>query len=438
MLKRLSLFIIISFTIFISCCKKDEPEPVSGEVTPAMARDSLYFIMQQYYYWFDKMPSVTRSNYADPYEIMEALRYKTLDRWSFVADYDEFNAEMQGTFVGHGFRIGLDENSIARIAMIYNHSPLYSEGVRRGWIVKKINDTDIAPILIAGDGTAYSNLIGPYSEDVTNTFLFQRPNGSEVTISSKKKSFTVNTVILYDTLHLTSGITGHLVLESFITPTDDELKTAFTYFKANNVTDLILDLRYNTGGYLTVAQNLASYIGGNGLAGITFAKLQYNAKNQNANSTFQFKNTSYSLGVPRLIVITTRSTASASEAVMNGLRNHINIVSIGDTTNGKPTGMNGWSCAKKYWFWPVTFKMVNSSDEGDYYAGFAPSKLATDDITHDFDDRNEQCLRQAISYLQTGGFTGKGADEFSRHKQLDEIPSWRSNAFGVTKQDVGF
>ena len=61
-------------------------------------------------------------------------------------------AEMQGTFVGHGFRIGLDDADNARIALIYTGSPLYAEGVRRGWIVKKINDTDIAPILISRDG----------------------------------------------------------------------------------------------------------------------------------------------------------------------------------------------------------------------------------------------------------------------------------------------
>ena len=429
--RRSVFFTIVLFTILVSCCKKDDPEPIPTEVTPAMARDSLYFIMKQYYYWFDKMPSVTKENYEDPYDLMDALRYKTLDRWSFVADYDEFNAEMLGTFVGHGFRIGVDNNSNARIAMIYKGSDLYLEpnNVRRGWIVKKINNVEIAPILIAKDGAAYSELIGPGTEGITNIFLFQRPDGSEVTISSTKKSFTINSVILYDTLHLTSGMTGHLVFESFITPSDEELKTAFTFFKDNNVKDLILDLRYNLGGYLNIAQNLASYIAGNGLAGNTFAKLLYNAKNQGANTTFQFKNTLYGLSLSRLIVISSRSTASASEAVMNGLKSHISVVSIGDTTNGKPTGMNGWTCAKKYYFWPVTFKIVNSADEGDYFDGFAPAKLATDDITHDFDDRDEMCLKQAISYLQTGAFSSKGIDGFSRHYQLDEKPSWMSNAF---------
>jgi len=428
---RSAILLIIFFSVFTSC-KKD---PVITEVTPAMARDTLYYIMKQWYYWYDKMPSVTKENYEDPYLLLEALRYKTYDRWSFVADYDEFLAEIEGTFVGHGFRIGVDKDQNARIAMIFNKSPLYSEGVRRGWIVKKINDVDIAPILIAGDGTAYSNLIGPATAGVTNTFLFQRPDGSEVTISSTKKSFTINSVIMYDTLHLSTGITGHMVLESFINPTPDELKTAFAFFQSCNVTSFILDLRYNTGGFLSGAQSLASYLAGNNLASQVFAKLQYNNKNQNSNYSFTYKTTSYGLNLPKVIVITTRSTASASEAVINGLRSFLDVICIGDTTNGKPTGMNGWPCAKKYYFWPVTFKIVNASDEGDYFDGFAPDQLATDDITHDFNDRNERCLKQAISYLQTGAFTGKGTEGFVHSVQISEKPAWMSNAFGTVVRE---
>ena len=335
-MKNLLLILIISLSVFASCNRDDD-----NEVTPAMARDSLYYIMKQWYYWYDLMPVVNKENYTDPYALLEAMRYRPLDRWSFVADYDEFNAEMHGSFVGHGIRIGLDNINKARISMIYNKSPLYASGVRRGWIIKSINGIDIAPLLLAGDIVAYNNVIGPSTEGITNLFLFQKPDLTDIEISSTKTSFTLNSVILYDTLHLSSGVTGHLVSESFITPTDDELKVAFAFFKANNVKDLILDLRYNSGGYLYVAQNLASYIAGNGLAGTTFAKLLYNNKNQDANSSFPFKSTSYSMGFQKLIVITTRLTASASEAVMNGLSDFVDIISIGDTTNGKPTGMNG-------------------------------------------------------------------------------------------------
>lgn len=436
-MKRLLLLLIFIIIIFSSCSEKippvDDPDPVV--LTPAMARDSLYYLMKQWYYWYDLMPVVNKANYADPYELMEAMRYKPLDRWSFVADYDEFVAQMEGTFVGHGFRIGVDEEEKARIAMIYSRSPLYANGVRRGWIVKKINNVDIAPILISGDGAAYSNVIGPAQAGITNTFIFQKPDGTEVTVSSTKSSFTINSVLLYDTLHLSSGITGHLVFESFIQPSSDELADAFEFFKANNVKDLILDLRYNSGGYLYVAQTLASYIAGNtpGSAKATFAKLKYNNVNTNQNTTYPFKTTSYPLDLPRLVVITTRLTASASEAVMNGLTPFMNVISLGDTTNGKPTGMNGWPVGEKYFFWPVTFKIVNKNDEGEYFDGIAPAKMLTDDIRYDFDDRKELCLGEAIHYLTTGSVSGKGAVSFRRNPQFSEKPEWMNNAFATEK-----
>ncbi|MBK7712668.1 MAG: hypothetical protein IPJ37_18190 [Bacteroidales bacterium] len=152
--------------------------------------------MNEWYLWNEEMPTVNKDNYADPYLLMDAMRYKLLDRWSFVADYEEFMAEMQGSFVGHGFRIGLDDSGNARIVLVYSNSPLYANGVRRGWIVKKINDTDVAPILESQNSTAYSNLIGPSEAGITNKFLFQTPEGKDSVIMSTKSSFTLNSVIL--------------------------------------------------------------------------------------------------------------------------------------------------------------------------------------------------------------------------------------------------
>lgn len=381
------------------------------------------------------MPVVTKENYKDPYEILEAMRYKTLDRWSYILTGEEYNAQATGTFVGHGFRIGVDPSGNARIAMIYNNSPLYASGVRRGWIVKKINNVDVAPILIANDGTAYSNLIGKSEAGITNIFLFKRPDGSEVTISSTKATFTINTVLLYDTLHISNVVTGHLVFESFLPPAQNELNTAFAFFKANDIKDLILDLRYNSGGYLSFAQTLASYIAGDSKKGITFAKLSYNNKHPEADTSYLFTTTPSSLALQKLVVITTRSTASASEDVINGLKPIVNVVTLGDTTNGKPTGMNGWDIgrAHKYYVFPVTFKIVNSQNQGDFFDGIFPAKVLADDITRDWKDRNELCLKEAIYYLQTGSVSSKGIAPFKRYPQFSEKPSRMTNGFAINK-----
>ncbi len=428
------LYIAIIITLLFASCKKD-PDPVVTGLSDAMARDSLYYLMRQWYYWYDQMPAVKKENYTDPYQLLEAMRYKTLDKWSFVADYNEFIAEMQGEFVGHGIRIGIDNSRKARIAMIYSESPLYKvNGVRRGWIVKSVNGYDIAKIISDGDAAAYNTALGASTAGVTNKFVFTKPDGTDIEISSVKTSFTINSVLLYDTLHLSTGVTGHLVFESFISPSPAELATAFKFFEENNIKDLILDLRYNSGGYLSVAQTLATEIGGKTLAnsGSVFGVLKYNDKNQDQNYTYKFdKNVQLNISLTRVIVISSRHTASASEAVMNGLKPFMNVVSIGDTTSGKPVGMNGWDVGEKYFFWPITFKIVNKNNEGDYFKGIAPEKAVSDDITHDFNDRNELCLKEAIKYIETGTFSTKGSDSFYRYNQYSEKPQWSNRGLSI-------
>jgi carboxyl-terminal processing protease len=440
-MKKLIYLLILLFAVTGSC-KKDTIAPddsTSGtSVTPAMARDSLYYIMKAWYYWYNKPEAVSvttanKSNYPDPYKLLEAMRYKTLDRWSFIEDYDKFIAETQGKFVGHGFRIGVDNSLKARIALIYNNSPLYANGVRRGWIIKSINGTNPAPILISGDTAAYSNLVQPGRAGITNTFVFTRPNGTDTTISSTKSSFDINTVLLSEVLQLSSGPTGHLVFESFFDPAPDELAAAFKTFKENNITNLILDLRYNSGGDLMIAQKLASYLAGNSPRENIFLKLQHNDQRQSYNSIVPFVTTVSPMTLPKLVVITSRSTASASEDVINGLKPLFDVITLGDTTNGKPTGMYSWLVAKKYAMLPISFKVVNSQDQGDFFDGIFPAKVIGDDITRDFNDREESCFKEAVSYLENGSFSTKSLMTFKSYPQFSEKPQWMNNAFGPRK-----
>ncbi len=404
------LFIILFLTTLItSACKKDVPPVV---VTPTLtadeqARDYLYTKMNSNYFWYNLMPVVVKENYPDPYKLLDAMEYKKLDRWSFVETYAQFQAQNSGGFVGHGISLGLDPSKNVRIAQIYSNSPLYSKGVRRGWIVKKLNGTDLAPIFIANDGTAYSNLIGASQAGITNTFLFQTPAGKDSTITSTKASFTLNTVIIADTLHLKSGITGHLVFDEFIPPSNQELMTAFSYFSQNNIKDLIVDLRYNGGGDISVLTNLASYIAGAPKFNTPFLKLTFNDKNTASNKTYNFNSVAYPLSLTKLIVITTRGTASASEDLINGLRPILDVKCFGDTTNGKPVGMVGVQYKTDYMFFPITFSLVNSADFGDFYKGITPEKYVIDDITKDWNNRNESCLKEAIYYLEHGSVSAK-------------------------------
>ena len=155
------LFILLSILILgFSSCKKDVAPESKNAVIDAQARDDLYNVMNEDYFWYNLMPVVVKTNYKNPADLLDAMIYKTLDRWSFVQTYDEYVAQSQGAFVGHGISMGLDPSNQVRIAQIYSRSPLYPLGVRRGWIVKNINGIDLARIFISKDSAAYNQAIG--------------------------------------------------------------------------------------------------------------------------------------------------------------------------------------------------------------------------------------------------------------------------------------
>lgn len=409
-MKKILLITALLIPMVFSCKKEPEPEPIVPTLEE-QARDGLYDLMKVVYLWYDKMPTVKVSDYAGPEALLEAMRYLPRDKWSFVSNYDDFMNMMGGSFVGHGISLALDPGNQVRIVSIYHNSDLWPQGVRRGWIVKAVNNIPIAPIFIAGDNTAYNNLMGPSTAGITNNFLFVKPDGTEVTFSSTKASFTINSVTSATILDLPGGKTGYLCFETFIEPSEQELNDAFAYFKANNITDLIIDLRYNRGGYLNIAQQLASLVMGAADTTKVCYKLKYN--NQVAadwNESYNFTRTQSPLGLNRVVFITTGSTASASEVVINSLKPYVTVKLVGTTTAGKPTGMNLWGFPfptssnqnpdYQYVFAPVTFEYVNALDQGAFYDGITPDVLANDDITHDFGDPEELSLKAAIAVLE--------------------------------------
>ena len=168
---------------------------------------------------------------------------------------------------------------------------------------------------------------------------------------------------------------------------------------------MILDLRYNPGGFMNIATLLASLITGENTNGEVFTKLIYNDKKSDESSSAIFEEQSNSLNLNRVIILTTDGTASASEALINGLEPHIEVVTIGETTYGKPVGMKVFQY-EDYVFLPITFRIANSNNESDYYDGIQPDALCNDDFTRAFDNREEAYLKEAIYYLENGSFSG--------------------------------
>ncbi len=394
------------FFLFVTGCEKDDPPP-SEEIK---ARDQFYKLMNDWYLWYNEMPDVDKSQYDTPEELLEAMRYLPKDIYSYITSWQEFESRMlEGKYIGHGFSWGFDDNGNARIIFIFEDSPLYNEEVRRGWIISKVNGT---PITIENGSTIFGDKTVGYE----NTIEFITSADSTVSITTAKKEIQKNSVLYYDTLHINGTVTAHMVFQEFMQPSIEEFTEVFDYFSTTGVTEMILDLRYNPGGLTSVATLLASLITGENTAGEIFTKCIYNDKKSDENSSAIFEEQSNSLNLNRVIILTTRGTASASEALINGLEPHIDVVTIGDVTYGKPVGMKVF-LYEDYVFLPITFRIANSKNESDYYDGIQPDALCNDDFTRAFNNREEACLKEAIYYLENGSFSGTKDRKVKAHEE---------------------
>jgi carboxyl-terminal processing protease len=216
-----------------------------------------------------------------------------------------------------------------------------------------------------------------------------------------KRLVTIPTVSLTRAYDVNGRKVGYISFKNFVQPSFDALDAAFTELRAREVNELVLDLRYNGGGLVTVAQYLASLIGGVRTNGQVFAEYFHNDRNTFRNRTLRFQPTSNPLTLDRLVVITTRASASASELVINALRPFMPVLVIGDRTYGKPVGQYVINFCDKV-LAPVSFTLRNANREGDYFDGIPPTCTAPDDLNTALGDPQEGSLREALAVIATG------------------------------------
>ncbi|MBT6454873.1 MAG: hypothetical protein HOK37_04950 [Gammaproteobacteria bacterium] len=164
---------------------------------------------------------------------------------------------------------------------------------------------------------------------------------------------------------------------------------------------MVLDLRYNGGGRVSVAQNLASYMVPTTSSTDLFALLKQNDKHQDLNYSYYFKTMVNELDLDRVVVITSGSTASASEMVINGLKPFVDVKTVGNKTYGKPVGMNPVEFDDKV-ILPITFATYNQDGEGEYFNGIPYDCFVRDDLNSAFGDPEEGMLAEALVVSQNG------------------------------------
>ncbi len=360
----------------------------------------VYDIMTDTYLWYDKVPRVNPANYSSPETLLNDVVYTERDRWSYITDavsYDDLFEE--GRFVGYGFYLKFDETFALRVAYVYEDSPASRAGFRRGVEVLAVNDKTVSEIQNNG---LWGEIFGPDEIGVVSTFQLRFGDEAPVTRTLEKEVVTINTVLFAEIYETAAGPVGYLVFNRFLEPGREALSAVFDDFKASGVVDLILDLRYNGGGRLSVSLHLAALIGGEKTAEQIYSVFLHNDKYEHWNGAWFYPPASQSaLNLDRVIVITTHSTCSASETVINGLAPFIEVIAVGGTTCGKPVGMYGYDFCGKH-ISPVEFEVVNANGEGGYYEGIFPVCPAMDELTAQLGDPDEGALKTAFDYLETG------------------------------------
>lgn len=433
---KTTLLLFIAVFTFQSCQDNDD-------IAPPASLDIQNFIwkgLNQYYLWQADVPNLADDRFADqtqlntflsgypvPEDLFNALKVdKNTDRFSWIVDdYLELEGSLQGTTKNNGVDFGLSRKPgstteiFGYVRYIIANSDASNKPIKRGDYFTAVNGTQLTlsnyESLLFGSNESYTLNLADY-------------NGTTIVANGKSVALT-KTVLsenpILKNIVITSGShkIGYLMYNGFYANYDTQLNDAFASLKSQGVTDLVLDLRYNGGGSVQTATRLASMITGQ-FKGQVFAKQQWNKK---INDYFEANNPAAlynyftdkiettainSLNLTRVYILTSASTASASELVINGLAPHIDVIQIGDVTVGKnvgsvtlydsPTfGSENRNPKHRYAMQPIVLKIVNSKGEGDYFSGLQPDFLQKETISTYgiLGDINEPLLSTAIGKI---------------------------------------
>jgi len=501
-----AFFGLLCLAATTSCKKNKDIEiatpttPVTGTATGTRAQltqDSIFLYAKQVYLWNTSLPEYAAFNprqYAGTVDGFEQELYALTQyspknattgfpyeytgtagsaKYSYIDDISEHNVlaavknekssvDLEGVGNDFGLKLGAyysaatgDQYAIY-IQAVYQGSPSDLKGLTRGATITKINGVTY--------GSNYTN-----ESAAVNTAL----NASSITVAGMlKDGVTPFNYTLAKTTYKSSPIysakvlavsgtkVGYLAYARFSNLTNSQaaFDAAFSDFATQGVTKLVIDLRYNGGGYVNTAEYLVNLIAPSSLTGQVMFKERYNTlmqtgtadimKNQplfDDNGDFQFVTennvkrvanytdlakdyfseakqvTNFSKkgslqGVTDVVFIVTRNTASASELVINSLKPYLNVKIVGTNSYGKPVGFFPITIDYKldattkketgYDVYYSMFQTTNSKGEGEYFNGFTPDlSVTSDDASHDFGDIKENNLAKALSLIITGPLT---------------------------------
>ncbi|AFL82436.1 periplasmic protease [Aequorivita sublithincola DSM 14238] len=427
---KIKFFIpLLALSLLLTSCFED----MDDNIQPATTIDIQNFIyrgLNYYYLYKADTPELANdvfgnqaelndflNNYETPESLFDYL-LSSQDRFSnLFSDFRVIEDALNGISLSNGMEYGLvfypdnSGNVFGYVRYVSPNTDAEAKGLQRGDLFTTVDGQQITDKNFMNLFTPNSYTIGLATSDGTN-FL---PTGETVALT--KAEYNENPVFKVKTIDVNGEKIGYLMYNSFIRNYDIQLNDAFAKFKADGVTNLVVDLRYNGGGAVETATDLASMITGQ-FNGQVFYKEFWNADRQAANASDGLFDGSISNGAPtnslnlsNVYILTTRRTASASELVINGLKPYINTVQVGDLTTGKfqasfllydapaPNFSRQQANPSHYYaMLPLVFKTSNAVGNTDYGDGLFPEILLRENY---FDlgqlgDENEPLLAAAL------------------------------------------
>ena len=376
----------------------------------------IWTALNDYYLWQEEVPSLADEikpigsaryrelikPYPEPESFFESLKYEQ-DKYSLIrSNYEDIENSIKGIDANNGLkfilsRYGSGENILGVVTHILAESDAANKDIRRGDIFTSVDGQNLNlnnyRELLFGDNLNYTLNMA----DLNNNLL--SPNGKNVSLT-KTENFQSNPIQISKIINTGASKIGYLMYNQFAEGFDDDLNNVFSSFKAEQINDLILDLRYNGGGLVRSAVNLAGMITGQ-FNGEVFAKYLWNKKLMtyfnsdlerfssqleiNFSESLADGTPINSLNLSRVYIITSGRSASSSELVINGLSPYINVIQVGDNTYGKNVGgpaalydyidNDGTKHPNHtYAIYCMTFYSANSNDFYDYADGLAPQE----------------------------------------------------------------
>ncbi|CDF78811.1 carboxyl-terminal protease [Formosa agariphila KMM 3901] len=451
------LFLFALLLCFTDCAKDLDDYPV----TTTDINDFVWKGMNTFYLYKDEVPNLSDarflseteyqnylSDYSKPEDLFYSLLYNTdtEDRFSWITDdYIALEQQFSGESSTHGMEYGLvrlrsDNTAVfGYVRYVLPGTDAEFKGLKRGAIFNRVDgellyynsetDTNIGLM----SGSSYTIGMASYNNQGTETKDDDTVESRDETINLVKSAYTENPIYDQEILQVNGQKVGYLMYNGF-TGTDafdSELNAVFGTFKNEGISDLILDFRYNPGGSVSTATWLASMVTGQ-FTGDVFVKEQWNSdwqsyfennspedllnpfvdvmEKRNSSNSVTFSETINHLNLNKVYVITTGSTASASELIINGLTPYINVVQVGGVTVGKyqasrtvydsPTySKSEVNPTHTYAMQPLIFKSLNADGYTDYFNGLTPDIQISEDYGNlgVLGDVNEPLLAAALS-----------------------------------------